>query len=116
MYDKFNIVYIPFCYEFIHNERNIYLSQQQFQTKPQNKITNKELELHEFLKTQKGSRIYQRRLKKMNNIEIVNLIKTLNEHFSEIICNNYGNYFCQKLYSICDLECRLLILNIVNYI
>ena len=42
---------------------------------------------------------------------ITNLIEKINIYFEKIMCDVYGNYFCQKLYSISSIEQRRMILN-----
>lgn len=39
------------------------------------------------------------------------LINKISIYFEKLMCDTYGNYFCQKLYNISELEQRLLILN-----
>ena len=80
------------------------------------KKKKEEIKLSEFLKTQKGSRIYQRKLKKIKSEELDSLLKSLEPHFSELLINSYGNYFCQKLYTICDFNQRRFILENVKNI
>ncbi len=75
-----------------------------------------EIKLSEFLKTQKGSRIYQRKIKKIESDELDSLLKSLQPHFSDLLINSYGNYFCQKLYTICDFNQRRFILENVKFI
>ena len=76
----------------------------------------KEIKLSEFIKSQKGSRIYQRKIKKMNHSEIDFIIKDIIDHFPNLLTNVYGNYFCQKLFTLCDLDQKLIILEKVFFI
>jgi hypothetical protein len=75
-----------------------------------------EFKLCKFLQSQKGSRIFQRRLKKMEVKEIDELLDTLKGHFRELLTNVYGNYFCQTLYTKATLQQRLIILDSVSLI
>jgi hypothetical protein len=86
-------------------------SMQAMQNPTMNDKTKKgDIKLSEFLKSQKGSRIYQRKLKKIKSEEIDFLLSTLERDFPELLTNIYSNYFCQKLYTICNVEQRRFIL------
>jgi hypothetical protein len=85
------------------------------ENRPKKKKKN-DSKLCEFLKSQKGSRIYQRKLKKMTQTELNELLSTLKENFGELLTNVYGNYFCQKLYTVSNLEQRKFILENVSCI
>jgi hypothetical protein len=78
--------------------------------------SNKALDtkLCEFLKSQKGSRIYQRKLKKFSQPEVWELLISLKSHFGELLTNIYGNYLCQKLYTVASLEQRKFLLDNVR--
>ncbi len=69
-----------------------------------------EIKLSEFLKSQKGSRIYQRKIKKIKTEELEGILKALEFNYAELLISVYGNYFCQKLYTICYLKQREYIL------
>ena len=87
--------------------------------------TNKEKDIHDFKRfcegiksplsdyicSQIGSRIMQKYLNRFPPFIITNLIEKINIYFEKIMCDIYGNYFCQKLYSICSIEQRRMILN-----
>jgi hypothetical protein len=73
-----------------------------------------DVKLCEFLKSQKGSRIYQRKLKKISKEELDELLASLKDLFGELLINVYGNYFCQKLYTVSSLEQRKFILENVR--
>lgn len=73
-----------------------------------------DVKLSEFLKTQKGSRIYQRKLKKITSEEIDDLLKKLDGTLSDLITNIYSNYFCQKLFSACNSKQKKNFLENVN--
>jgi hypothetical protein len=75
----------------------------------------KEIKLSEFIKSQKGSRIYQRKIKKMNFHEIDDVIKEILDQLPILLTNVYGNYFCQKLYTLCSNDQKLVILEKVFY-
>jgi hypothetical protein len=74
-----------------------------------------DVKLPEFLKSQKGSRIYQRKLNKIKPEDNEELLQTLKLQFSDLLTNMYGNYFCQKLYTICNISQRCFILENVKY-
>ena len=67
--------------------------------------------LPEYICTQIGSRIMQKYLNRFPSFIITNLIEKINLFFEKIMCNIYGNYFCQKLYNISSIEQRRMILN-----
>ena len=53
----------------------------------------------------------QKYLNRFPSFIITNLIEKINIYFEKIMCDVYGNYFCQKLYSISSTEQRRMILN-----
>ena len=67
--------------------------------------------LPDYICSQVGSRIMQKYLNLFPHFIITNLIEKINIYFEKIMCNTYGNYFCQKLYSISSIEQRRMILN-----
>ena len=67
--------------------------------------------LPDYICSQIGSRIMQKYLNRFPSFIITNLIEKINIYFEKIMCDVYGNYFCQKLYSICSIEQRRMILN-----
>jgi hypothetical protein len=109
------ILILVFFYHF--NELKRREQERQYNMKPQfipEKKKMDDMKISDFLKTQKGSRIYQRKLKKMKSEEIDSLLTTIQPHFSELLINSYGNYFCQKLYTICEIKQRCFILENVK--
>ncbi len=92
----------------LNNERNIKkeIKSKCIVNSPQDKSKKPELELSEFLKSQKGSRIYQRKLKKLTEQELTETIEILKNEISGLLINVYGNYFCQKLYTNCNTQQR----------
>jgi hypothetical protein len=73
-----------------------------------------DLKLSEFLKTQKGSRIYQRKVKKFTTEEIDELLEQLDGLVADLLVNVYGNYFCQKLFTTSNSQQKRYILENVN--
>ena len=67
--------------------------------------------MDEYICTQIGSRIMQKYLKKFPSYIRTLLINKISTFFEKLMCDTYGNYFCQKLYNISELEQRILILN-----
>jgi hypothetical protein len=67
--------------------------------------------LPEYICTQIGSRIMQKYLNRFPSFIVTNLIEKISIYFEIIMCNLYGNYFCQKLYSMSSIEQRRMILN-----
>ena len=67
--------------------------------------------LPDYICSQVGSRIMQKYLNLFPHFIITNLIEKINIYFEKIMCDTYGNYFCQKLYSISSIEQRRMILN-----
>ena len=71
--------------------------------------------IDEYICTQIGSRIMQKYLKKFPSYIRTLLINKISPHFEKLICDTYGNYFCQKLYVASDLNQRVIILNSLKY-
>jgi len=67
--------------------------------------------MDEYICTQIGSRIMQKYLKKFPSYIRTLLINKISVFFEKLMCDTYGNYFCQKLYNISELDQRILILN-----
>ena len=65
----------------------------------------------DYICTQIGSRIMQKYLKRFPSYIRTLLITKISKYFEKLMCDTYGNYFCQKLYNISELEQRILILN-----
>ena len=65
----------------------------------------------EYICNQIGSRIMQKYLKRFPSHIRTLLINKISSYMDKLMCNTYGNYFCQKLYNISDLQQRLSILN-----
>ena len=86
----------------------------QLHTKSTTKPKKQEIEISEFVRSQKGSRIYQRKLKKITKEEIDGLLTQLDGKFADILVNVYSNYFCQKLFSIASTQQKRYILENVN--
>ena len=67
--------------------------------------------MQEYICTQIGSRIMQKYLKKFPSYIRTLLINKISKYIEKLMCDTYGNYFCQKLYNISELEQRIMILN-----
>ena len=67
--------------------------------------------LEEYICSQIGSRIMQKYLNRFPTFIITILIEKISLYFQKIICDIYGNYFFQKLYTISTQEQRRMILN-----
>ena len=65
----------------------------------------------EYICSQIGSRIMQKYLKRFPSYIRTLLINKISVYFQNLMCDTYGNYFCQKLYNISELEQRIIILN-----
>ena len=70
--------------------------------------------LPDYICSQIGSRIMQKYLNKFPPFIITNLIEKIYMDFEKMMCNIYGNYFCQKLYIISSIEQRRMILNSIK--
>ena len=70
--------------------------------------------LSDYICSQTGSRIMQKYLNHFPSFIITNLIEMIYMNFEKIMCDIYGNYFCQKLYAICSIEQRRMILNSIK--
>ena len=64
-----------------------------------------------YICSQIGSRIMQKYLKRFPSYIRTLLINKLSIYFQNLMCDTYGNYFCQKLYNISELDQRIIILN-----
>jgi hypothetical protein len=67
--------------------------------------------LPEYICSQTGSRLMQKYLYYFPTFVITNLIEKIYMDLEKIMCDIYGNYFCQKLYIISSTEQRRMILN-----
>ena len=67
--------------------------------------------LPEYICTQIGSRIMQKYLNRFPSFIVTNLIEKISLDLEKIMCNLYGNYFCQKLFIMSSIEQRRMILN-----
>ena len=70
--------------------------------------------LSDYICSQTGSRIMQKYLNNFPSFIITNLIEMIYMNFEKIMSDIYGNYFCQKLYSISSIEQRRMILNSIK--
>jgi len=70
--------------------------------------------LSDYICSQVGSRIMQKYLNHFPSFIITNLIEMIYMNFEKIMCDIYGNYFCQKLYAISSIEQRRMILNSIK--
>ena len=70
--------------------------------------------MEDYICTQIGSRIMQKYLKRFPSYIRTLLINKISKYIEKLMCDTYGNYFCQKLYNISDLEQRKLILTSIK--
>ena len=77
-------------------------------------IENLNSPLDEFICSQTGSRMLQNNLNNFSHQIIDLLIKKIKIYFPKLMCDVYGNYFCQKLYIKSSLKQRLLILDSIK--
>ena len=77
-------------------------------------IENLNTPLDKFICSQTGSRMLQNNLSNFSQHIIDLLIEKIKTSFKIIMCDIYGNYFCQKLYTISSFEQRLLILDSIK--
>ena len=70
--------------------------------------------LPDYICSQIGSRIMQKYLNRFPPFIITNLIEKIYMYFEKMMCDIYGNYFCQKLYRISSIEQRRMILNSIK--
>jgi hypothetical protein len=63
-----------------------------------------------FIKNHKGSRFLQKFLDRISPEDIDHLLKLIGGNFKEIMMDNYGNYFMQKLSQCCSSNQRIFIL------
>ncbi len=67
-----------------------------------------------FIKTQKGSRYMQKFLNKLAPEKVDKLLFSLAKDFKEVMVDNYGNYFMQKLTQCCSSNQRMFVLQNVS--
>ena len=70
--------------------------------------------MNEYICNQIGSRIMQKYLKKFPSHIRTLLITKVSPYIDKLMCDTYGNYFCQKLYKVSELDQRISILNILK--
>ena len=68
------------------------------------------------IKTNKGSRYFQKLLSKclLNQTESAYITNIIGENFNEVICDYYGNYFLQKLFPQLKDEDRLKVYSYIS--
>ncbi len=71
-------------------------------------------ELWLYSSSQKGSRNLQKLLNKILPQELNVILQKVKDHFSFLMTDTYGNYFCQKLIQCCSSEQRVFILKHVS--
>ena len=67
--------------------------------------------MSEYICNQIGSRIMQKYLKKFPSHIRTLLIAKISPYIDKLMCDTYGNYFCQKLYNVSEIQQRITILN-----
>lgn len=67
-----------------------------------------------YINSQNGSRCLQRSLSLFTSEEISALLELVQPILHEIVNNNFGNYFCQKLFKMLDQKQRIDIWNILS--
>jgi hypothetical protein len=67
-----------------------------------------------FIKTQKGSRYMQKFLNKLLPEKINKLLYGISKDLKEVMIDNYGNYFMQKLTQCCSSSQRMFVLQSVR--
>ena len=77
-------------------------------------IENLNTPLENFICSQTGSRTLQNNLSHFSSQTIDIIIEKIKLHFEKLMSDLYGNYFCQKLYSISTIEQRILILDSIK--
>ena len=77
-------------------------------------MENLNTSLDSFICSQTGSRMLQNNLNHFSNQIIDILIDKIKTFFEKLMCDVYGNYFCQKLYIKSSFKQRLLILDSIK--
>jgi hypothetical protein len=75
----------------------------------QNEIRN--LTLHNYLKSQNGSRSMQKYINKCSEQDIDIIIKSIEPHIPALFVDGYANFFFKTLCEICSPRNRVLILS-----
>ena len=70
--------------------------------------------LDSFICSQTGSRMLQNNLNNFSNQIIDILIEKIKSYFPKLMCDVYGNYFCQKLYIKSSFNQRISILDSIK--
>jgi hypothetical protein len=68
-----------------------------------------------IIKTQKGSRIFQKYLTNTGPLIIKNIFNEIQLQMNELILDIYANYFCQKLFEVLQKEERMVFLKEVIF-
>lgn len=63
---------------------------------------------------QTGSRFLQKQLTKSKTMMINFILEEIGERFSDLMIDNYGNYFCSKLLQHCSSNQRLQVLSAIK--
>ncbi len=74
---------------------------------------NKENIIH-IIQNCAGSHLLQKMIKTIEPLDIDNLLSIIGDKIKLIMCDNYGNYFLQKIILKCNKSQRLLILNLIK--
>ena len=69
--------------------------------------------LIDFVKNNIQSRVFQNYLSECGEMEIETIIFNVREHLVELIMHEYGNYMVQKLFTVCNVQQRLDILQTI---
>ena len=75
-----------------------------------NSFGYKEGEIMSKIMTKQGSKELQKAIEKVSPIFIDYLVKEIEPHFSRLLIDQYGNYFCQKLFVKMSEENKLRLL------
>ena len=70
--------------------------------------------MEDYICTQIGSRIMQKYLKRFPSYIRTLLINKISKYIEKLMCDTYGNYFCQKLYNISEQEQRIMLLKSIK--
>ena len=70
--------------------------------------------MEDYICTQIGSRIMQKYLKRFPSYIRTLLINKISKYIEKLMCDTYGNYFCQKLYNISEPEQRIMLLKSIK--
>jgi hypothetical protein len=67
-----------------------------------------------IIKSQNGSRVLQKSLRKTSKDVILQIFKEINNSLQELLVDSYANYFCQRFYDFLEISQRIEFLFLIK--